>query len=244
MRKAKLQAIYLMIFFISLGSGFTSCTKVGASGVNTSGPAFSYITTMNLAPYGDSAYVYFGGNEYPGGAIPVGSYSTSYFKVASGSFDVEFKTPSSDSLLAEIPSSPFDSLGFYTLIVYNDSSNGIAKAAKITDNFSNVTNDSAYIRFFNLSPDMPSVDLYINSTKVQSARTPADNILNTFYNNFQAIPNGYYTIEAKQAGTNIVVGTVLNGSLLNGQVYTIFLEELHGNSGNSFGLSILQFSDN
>jgi hypothetical protein len=198
---------------------------------------------MNLAPYGDSANFFFGGNEYPGGAIPIGSYSNSYFKVAAGTYSVEFKTPTTDSLLAEIPSSTFDSLGFYTLLTYNDSSQGVVKAAKITENFSNVTNDSAYFRFFNMSPDLPSVDLYVNSTKVQSSRAPADNILNTFLNNFQGIPGGYYTIEAKIAGTNTVVGKSLTASFQNGQVFTIFLEELHNTSGNSFSVAILQFAD-
>jgi len=198
---------------------------------------------MNLAPYGDSANIYFGGNEYPGGAIPIGSYSNSYFKVASGTYDVDFKTPTTDSLLAEIPSSTFDSLGFYTILTYNDSANGAVKAAKITENFSNITNDSAYFRFFNMSPDVASVDLYINGTKVQSSRAPADNILNTFLNNFQGIPGGYYTIVAKLAGTNTMVGTTLTVSFQSGQVFTIFLEELHGAAGNSFSLAILQFTD-
>jgi hypothetical protein len=239
MRKTNLQSIYLLLLFGSLAAALTGCAKTGMYSTNTA-TAVSYLTVMNLAPYGDSADIYLGGTKYPGTPYPVGVYSTAYFKVASGSYDVQFKTPTSDSLLASIPSSAFDSLGLYTLILYNDSTNSVVKAAKIKDNLSNVRPDSAYFRFFNMSPDMPAVDLYINNTKVQANRTPADNILNSLFNNFQSFPNGYYTIEVRQAGTNNTVGTPLNGSLLQGQIYTIFLEELHKSSGNSFGLFVLQ----
>ncbi len=239
MRKTNLHAIYSFLFFLSVAAAITGCAKTGMYSTNTA-TAVSYLTVMNLAPYGDSADIYLNGTKYPGAPYPVGVFSTSYFKVASGNYDVQFKTPTADSLLASIPSSAFDSLGLYTLILYNDSAKGVVNAAKIKDNLSNVRPDSAYFRFFNMSPDMPAVDLYIDNTKVQANRTPADNILNSLYNNFQPFLNGYYTIEVKQAGTNNTVGTPLNGSLLQGQIYTIFLEELHTSSGNTFNLFVLQ----
>lgn len=238
MKRSISHMIYAIYFFGIISQMTVSCAKTGMSS-STSGPAISFITIMNLAPYGDSTSIYFNGSVYPT-IYPVTTYSDTYFSLASGIYDVQFKTSnSSDSLLAEIPASPFDSLGDYTLILYNDTAHGKVKTVKIIDNFSTVTSSSAYYRFFNMATDMPSLDLYINNVKVQSNRTVADNVQNTLYNNFQPISDGYVSIQVKQAGTNLVVANTLTGTLNLGEPYTIFLQEALSSSGITYSLSIL-----
>jgi hypothetical protein len=242
MRKLKFAEIYSIPFFLFLITSSISCVKSSNSGSSTPVPAFSYISVMNLAPYGDSAKVYFNGSVYPQ-TYHVGDFSVAYFKLSSSSYDVQFKTAaSSDSLLADIPASSFDSLSFYTLLLYNDTINGPAKAAKIPDDYSAITTSTSGYRFFNMSPDISSVDLYINGVKVQSNRTPADNITNPLFNSFQPITNQYSTIEAKLTGTNTDVATSLNGNIMPGNGYTIFLEESHTSSGNLFALNLVKAS--
>ena len=233
--------IYAISVFGIISQMAVSCAKTGTYSSNNS-PSVSYVTFMNLAPYGDSTSIYFNGSAYPT-TYPVTAYSSTYFSLASGNYDVQFKTSTaSDSLLAEIPASPFDSLGTYTLILYNDTAHGKVKAAKITDDFSNVTVSNTYYRFFNMATDMPSLDLYINNVKVQSNRTVADNIQNTLYNSFLPISDGYVSIQVKQAGTTTAVGNTLTGTLNLGQPYTIFLEEAQDSSGITYSLAILAAS--
>lgn len=241
MKRTKFSIVCFRLFNLSVFALAIGCGKTGSYN-SSSGPALSYITIMNLAPYGDTTAVYFSGTKYSSVFAP-DSYSGAYFKLASGNYDVQFKSNSSDSLLTSIPSSAYDSLGFYTLILYNDTSYGPLKSVKITDNFSNVNKDSAYFRFFNMSPDMPAIDLYINNIKVQANRTPADNIHKQLYNNFQSFSTGYYSIQVNQAGTSNIIGTAVSGNLQAGQVYTIFLEEQHTSSGNAFALVTLQGTD-
>lgn len=238
MRKARLHSV---VFFLLLAVAQQSCVKSASSvqtSTSTTVPAFSFISVMNLAAYGDSANIYFNGSVY-GKTYDIGSFSSSYFKLSSNIYDVQFKNASKDSLLADIPGSSFDSLGFYTIVLYNDSVNGIDKAAKIADNYSNIVADSAYYRFFNMCPDAPSIDLYINGTKIQANRTTADNIANPIFNNFQTFSTGYVTIEVKLSGSTIDLTSALTGTIVNG-VYTIFLDELHKASGNQFSLELLQ----
>jgi Domain of unknown function (DUF4397) len=241
-RTKKLLIIYFLPVVFLFIAGISGCAKTTPASGTISTSSLSYLSVMNLAPYGSSAQIYLSGVQYTQ-IFPVGSFTTSYISYPSGNYEVEFETSSSDSLMAEIPSFSFDSLGFYTVIMYNDSANGVEKAAIITDNFSNVnpSSDSAYYRFFNMSPDMPAVDLYINSIKAQANRTPADNIANPVYNSFQSLLGGYCTIVVKQAGTNTVVSTTsLDATLLAGGAFTILLVETHNSSGNTFTPYLLQ----
>jgi hypothetical protein len=231
---------FVLGFLVVTGSG--GCSKVSTPGGTNANTALSYITVMNLAPYGAEAQIFLSNVGYTQ-IFPIGSFTTSYISYPSGNYTIQFKSSTSDSLLSSLASSPFDSLGFYTIILYNDSSNGIDEIAKITDNFStiNPTSDSAYYRFFNMAPDMPAVDLYINNVKVQSNRTPADNITNLAFDNFQSGPSGYATFEFKQSGTNTIIGSnSLYGTLMAGNAYTVLLTETVGSTGIQYTPYMLQ----
>ena len=116
-----------------------------------------------------------------------------------------------------------------------------SRAARISDEFPIVQNNKTYIRFFQLSPDVPGVDLTFENTKVYSGRTPADNISNPSYNQFEAYQPGIYSIKAKLAGTDSIIANTNYSDLLAGGIYTIFLKGVKGGTGNSaFSVEVLR----
>jgi hypothetical protein len=118
----------------------------------------------------------------------------------------------------------------------------VINAAKITDNFSSTSQTTANYRFFNLSPDVPSCDLYFNGTLVQTQRTPADNVSNPLFDEFQTLSPNSYTIVAKVSGGDSVLATSsTNVDLSTGNVFTIFLSGTNtAAGGNHLAINIMQ----
>jgi hypothetical protein len=185
-----------------------------------------YVSLMNQAPYSYTTDIYFNGTLVTtNGGIPPGKFSSQYGSVKPGVYTVDFKKTGTDSLLYELAAASYDTLNFYTLILYNTAPMSPAvQAVRIADDFSSVTASSAYYRFFNLSPDMPSVDLYLNGTISQLNRTPADNVANPVYDEFQPLNAMVYNIQVKDANSDSVLATLPSTAMAAGSVYTIFLE--------------------
>jgi hypothetical protein len=220
--------------------GAWGCAKTGASQTVT---AVTYISIINSAPYGPSIDLYLNDTlASPSGGIPAGQYSTQYGSVRPGNYDVQFKSDGTNSLLFDIPASAFDTNNFYTLIAYNTARGGGAvQALKIHDDFSLVSGSLSYYRFFNLSPDAPAVDLYLNGFLSQPRRTPADNVANSTFDAFTSIPPSVYNLQIMKAGTDTVLASANALSLGGGDVYTIFLGGKY-QSSDSLTISILQAS--
>jgi hypothetical protein len=211
----------IILVFVLAGAG---CVKSNPSNNVTS--AVCYISLMNMAPYSDTVDIYFNGTivSESGGIAPE-VYSTSYGSAKPGSYTVDFKKAGTDSLLYEIPASTYDTNAFYTVILYNTGPKSPAvAAARITDDYSSVTQtNNAYYRFFNLSPDASSVDLYLSGTVVQTSRTPMDNLTNQTFDEFQLINPEAYNIAVKKANTDTVLASLNPAQLSPNTVYTIFL---------------------
>src|ERR1700733_8198405 len=95
-----------------------SCMKSGSS-TNTNNNNVSFITLMHMAPYSSSTEVYFNDDKKTS-AIAPGTFSTSYGQVPPGNYSIKFKVAGGDSLLAALPASTFDTLSFYTVILFNN----------------------------------------------------------------------------------------------------------------------------
>jgi hypothetical protein len=210
------------------GSG---CSKPGVS--FTQNPV-AYVSIMNLAAYGSAVDIFFNGTLVsPSGGIAPGQFSTQYGQLKPGTYTVDFKKSGTDSLLYELPASPFDTTTFYTLLLYNTTAGSAAVGAvRILDDFSQVNGTSSYYRFFNMSPDAPNVNLYINGMISQTNRAPADNVSNQSYQQFQAISPGDYTLQVQKAANDSVLGSQNNYPFAAGSVYTVFL------SGTSKGMTV------
>jgi hypothetical protein len=222
MRKMKPQGIRYWAGFLALAVGWTGCSKMEATTNTTTGNAVTYLSLMNMAPYSPPTDIYLNDVKATS-TVAAGVFSTSYAHITPGAYDVKFKVSGGDSLLSEIPSSIYDSLNFYTLIMYNDAINGPAKSIKIVDNYNGVTANNAYYRFIDMCPEAPSVDLYINNSVVQQGRTTADIVANSNLTQFQALVPSTFNLQLKKAGTDSVIYNQANIQFLSGNVYTIFL---------------------
>jgi hypothetical protein len=241
MRKSRQQffgGLAILFLFSIAGWG---CGKTGATSSST---AISYAIIMNQAPYGPACDLYLNDTLVsPSGGIPSGEFSEKYGSIIPGTYNITFDKAGTDSLLAAIPATPFVNGGFYTLFLYNSTpGGGPISAAKITDDFSTLSQTNANYRFFNLSPDASPVDVYLNGTVVQSGRTTADNTANTVLNNFQTIAPAIYMVEIKSTTTDSVLATLTGQNLTAGNAFTIFLSGSDKNS-NNLTINILQASN-
>lgn len=200
--------------------GSWGCVK---SSTNTPASAIAYVELINEAPYASAADMYLNGTLVSSGLAP-GTYSEEYGQVKPGTYDVQFKVAGGDSVLAEIPTAVFDTSNFYTLIMYNKAPHSAAvQAVEILDNYTSIAPANAYYRFFNLSPDLPKVDLLINAQVAQLARTPADNVGNLAYDAFTDIDPANYSLSVNVSGTDTVLASTSSYPLAAGGVYTIFI---------------------
>lgn len=227
-----------LLSFLVIGTG--GCFKTGAI---QSVAAVTYVSVMNTAPYSPTVDIYLNDTLVsPTGGIPAGQFSMLYGHLKPGNYAVQFKANGTNNILYNIPASAFDINNFYTLMLYNTSpGGGSVNAIKIHDDFSVVTPSNTYYRFFNLSPDAPAVDLYLNTVISQPQRAPADNATNTSFNAFTAIPPQTYSIQVKKTGTDSVLAFANSLSLGAGNVYTIFLTGKY-QSTDTLSISVLQAS--
>lgn len=235
-RKFTFLAVLLsFVLFLQMG-----CAKTGTSLVTS---PVTYLTLINAAALSSNVSVLLNDTAATvTGGIAAGEYSQKYGPVRPGTYDIKFVAASSDSLLTEIPSVVFDTLNFYTMIVYTVPHTGAVRAVSIQDDFSTLSSTQANYRFFNLCSTHPQVDLYLNSTLLQQGRTTADNATNFSLDGFQTTTPGTYTITAKVAGTDSVIVSRGNVPLALGNAYTIFLSGIDGSSSNPLLINVLQAS--
>lgn len=216
------------------------CAKTGTSLTKSS---VAFLTLINAAALSSNVTVLLNDTAATvTGGIGPGEYSQQYGHVRPGTYAIKFEVTSSDSLLTQVPSFVFDTLNFYTMMIYTVPQTGAVRAASIQDDFSTISSTQANYRFFNLCSTHPQVDLYLNSTLVQQGRTTADNATNFSLNGFQKTTPATYTITAKVAGTDSVIVSRGNVPLASGNAYTIFLSGIDGSSSNPLLINVLQAS--
>jgi len=223
--------------FVVSAIGLAGCAKTGSSYSVT---PVTYVSLMNVAPYSTAADVYLNGQlATASGGIASGSFSLKYGALQPGTYSIKFtKTGTTDSLTGIYGPQRLDTLNFYTLIMYNDTSH-VAQSMLIHDDFTSISTTNANYRFFNLSPDAPNVDFFLNggTSATYPGRTPGDNAVNPSYNTFlSTAPNTYNFVVKSAAGDSLT--TLANQSLMGGNVYTIFLTGVKG----SYKLNLLPAS--
>jgi len=92
----------------------------------------------------------------------------------------------------------------------------------LTDSISHPAAGKAAVRFVNVSPDAPAVDLAVKDS--------AAFIVNKAFKGFSSFMpkdgNKSYTFEVRQHGTNTVLATLSNVTLNSGLIYTIWFHGL------------------
>lgn len=234
-RKNAFLALGALSFLSLLLSG---CLKESESSVPT---PKTYISLLHLAPRSPSIEVYFNSNAEPSsGTISPNSVAGAYSPVEPGAYGINFKKAGSDSVVASLSTALYDSLQYYTLLLYNIDSTHVG-ATRIQDDYRVLTADKAYYRFFHLSPDIGPVDVYLDDSQVDGSRQHADNTVGDYYNQFNATTSNTYSIIVKKAGADSVIAQKNAVFLAQGQAYTIFLKGIKGGTGNNqIGVELLQ----
>jgi hypothetical protein len=201
---------------------------------NTTVSPRTYVSLLHLAPWSPAVDVYFDNTKATSTAIGFGMVSPNYSSLEPAAFAISFKKASGDSLVASLPTAVYDSLKYYTLLLYNSDKDHVA-AARIQDDYSVLTTDKAYYRFFHLGADVGDVDVYFDNTIIEQGRTYADNItVSNFYNQYAGITSTSHTVTVKKAGTDVVVATgAAPVPFTAGDAYTLYLKGVSGGTGAS-----------
>jgi hypothetical protein len=233
------------ILFWSVAACFTialsGCLKTSEP---TKTPAKAYISILHLAttPPAPSLEIYFNTSKVSD-PFAAGTVSPIYSAVDKGFFAVSFKKAGSDSLVAALSADQYDSLGFYTIMLYNQPG-GAANAMMIQDDFSDLTLDKVFVRFFHASPgisNLGSVDFYMDNTKISTGRSLADNQYGSYLNEFQPTTTGTHNFQVKLSSNDSLITSVNDVTLLSGNAYTIYLKGNPGGaSPNNVALGVLR----
>jgi uncharacterized protein DUF4397 len=221
--------------FLSLGAlaflmvMLSGCLKEAQ---NTTVSPRTYVSLLHLAPWSPAVDVYFDNSKATTSAISFGMVSPNYSSLEPAAFGITFKKASGDSLVASLGTAIYDSLKYYTLLLYNTDQTHVG-AARIQDDYSILTTDKAYFRFFHMGPDLGDVDVYFDNTLVQSNRSYADNITgSSFYNEYTAVNPNTINVTIKKAGTDNVVATGSSSVYFTpGDAFTLYLKGVDGGTG-------------
>lgn len=152
--------------------------------------------------------------------VPVNyGQNSGYFSINAGSNAASFYNDATmKSILSDTIS--FNPNTTYSMFLANKPTK--PEVFLLTDTISQPTAGNASIRFIDLSPDAPAVDLVIKGGAVLVSNRSYKG-----YSSFSPIPgNLFYTLEVHQAGTATVLATLSNVKLNSGFVYTIWFHGL------------------
>jgi hypothetical protein len=198
----------LTLFVLIAFTALTSCKKT-----ETADPTISYIRVINTSPSLATYNAYFNGTIVNSAALPFGG-STSYYSYTAGSYSLKFTTASStESLLTKTIA--LSASTYYSSYLINKPA--ALDIYTIGDDLSLPVTDKAYIRFINLSPDAPALDL----AKTSATTTLITNKAYKSASGFIAVDAGTYSLDAKETSSGTVKTSLASTSFLAGYHYDI-----------------------
>jgi len=217
--------LWAIMALVVVGTSLTACLK---SGDTTPQRPVGLVAIINGIASGTSLDLYDNDVKVQVNPMPVGFGGVAY-PIYAGYHTFKFTKTGNTAALAS-STEPYDSLKYYTVIGYGDSTDAHIKTIK--DDFAGATEGKLNIRFFNLSPNSPAVDLYIGDVKVDSNAVYVGSAnVSTAFKTLTTVSSGS-TIRVKVAGstTNLVAETT-TANLKQGAVYTIYLAGLKDQLG-------------
>lgn len=180
----------------------------------------SYMTIINASPSPATYNVYLNNSKVSNAALPFGG-TIPYAQILSNTYDLKFTSAgSAESLLSKnIILAEYTNYSYFLIGV-----TGQLDLISFKDNLS-VRSEKASLRFINLSPDAPSLDLAIkDKSNIVSNQTYKQ------ANEFLQIEPGTFDLDIKEKSTGSVK-TTLNVTLAAGRYYTIFVKGMVNPSG-------------
>jgi hypothetical protein len=211
----------------------SSCLK------NTNSPAnlpTALITVIQASPDQPALDFYLNGDRV--NQVPL-SYGTGidYFSAIAGQRTANFFVDGSTLGPIATASITLEQNMAYSLFL--DSVSSKPGVLFLADTLVKPANGKAGVRFVDLSPDAPSVDLAI-----QGGATVTTNKSFKAYSSFTPVPGqSNFTFEILKKGTNTVLATLSNVTLINGRLYTVMLEGLNSSTNSADKLSIIMITN-
>ena len=175
------------------------------------------VTIITAIPTLGTNNVYFGSAKANTNALPFGG-SMPYFTVATGTQTVKFTTASStESLISKDVS--FENNTAYTLILTGRSAN--PEFLVQSDAVVAPANGKALLRFINLSPDAPSLDVFVKD----GASVITDRAYKAS-SSYIEVDAKKYIFELKEHGSGTSKTTLAETTLTAGKAYTVFAKGL------------------
>ncbi|MDB5017437.1 MAG: hypothetical protein JWQ84_2269 [Mucilaginibacter sp.] len=220
----KLLAGISAVFFIAIS--FSSCLKENKS---TYTPPVALVTFIQASPDEPVMDFYLDNNMIPAGSINYGS-NIDYFQAYTGKRTVYFyNTGTKTKIFSDTVT--FNQNFAYSLFLANKPSS--PELVVLTDSISRPDAGNASIRFINLSPDAPAVDLVVKGGSILVANKAYKG-----HSSFLPIPGDkIYTLEVHRAGTATVLATIPSLKLNSGFVYTVWFHGLATPANNNDGLA-------
>jgi len=180
------------------------------------------VTLIQASPGEPPLNFYINGNKV--NAIPI-TYGDDldYFRVFSGNRTANFYDLSMNTVLsAPLNVAPNTA---YSVFLANVATK--PEIVLLTDTLNKPSAGNASVRFVNLSPDAPAVDLVVQGGAIISSNKSFKG-----YSSFVSIPGkSDYTFEIRKSGTNTVLATLPNVGIASGYVYTIWFHGLASGTG-------------
>lgn len=157
--------------------------------------------------------------------------NTDYIDVKSGKRNLFVTSYSTGATVLQIDSVPFVANKFYSLFVVDTLAN--LNAVVLEDSFSS-DSVNAYVRFLNLSPDVPSAQFGSAATALEFGQNLAFKSSTAFF----PLSAGNYVFNVRTS-SNLTLAQTSSLSLQNGRYYTVYLRGLFYKNDGSFGLDVI-----
>ncbi|MDB5131049.1 MAG: hypothetical protein JWR02_798 [Mucilaginibacter sp.] len=205
-----------------------SCSKVDTT--QYTNPPAALLTFIQASPDQPTLDFLLDNNKINYSPLSYGD-NTNYFQAYTGRRNVSFYNHSSGSAILSDTIHLYQNVS-YSLFLVNTTAN--PQILLLTDTVSRPPAGSAGIRFINVSPDAPAVDLAITGGTVLVPNKGFKG-----HSSFANIGgNASYNLEVRRAGTTTVLATLPTVTLNGGFVYTIWLHGLVASTSSTDQLGI------
>jgi len=208
---------------------FNSCKKSDEVTVQA-----TVLSVVNTSPSLGTFNIYLNDTKINSAALPFGG-RTPYAQHAAGDFSIKVTTANAvDNLLNKTITLADQTAYSYYLIGKTPNLDGLL----VTDDLSTYSTDKAFVRFINLSPDAPTLDLFVKDATTSLIADKAYKAVSGFV----AIDPAVYNYDIKEKTTGTVKASISTGAaLVAGKYYTVIARGLltAGDTDQGFSAQVL-----
>jgi len=214
--------IYVTFFLVALIS-FSACKKE-----ETDTNVYSGLSIYNASPTPATYDVFLDDAKINTAALPLGG-NMAYFQKVTGSYTVKFTVAGrTESLFSKTIALPASSYSTYFLIGKPTAFEGLL----ITDDLTGTSTTNGFIRFINVSPDAPALDLVVRNGSVITT-----NKAYKAASGFTQLAVGTYAFDIKNTTTGAIIASIENVIIGVSGHYNVILKGLVNPTSSESGLS-------